>query len=545
MRVSAAVWAALAVCLTLACGCRHQPAPTKTTLPAPSGGIQETRLGEMADDLLTHKVSPDGLHLAWAVRRGLGETVLVDGQRGPSFSAVGPIVNRVADMGWHVCAEFSDDSWHVAYYGRRGGSWQAVIDGQRGAKYHGIRMDAGRVFSPKGDRYAYAALWRGKWAMVIDGKLVGRYNSVSAPTWSDDGRRIAFIGTNRGGDELVVDGRITARAGQIDPHSPAFSPDGQRLAYIEDRPHSAVVADDKRWPLKGLVLYSRLRFSPDSRHLAYVEGSKREYYGGTWRVVVDGKPGKPYETVSKLGFTSAGEVHYGARRTSHEVLVVIGDRESPLYDAIEPSPFFEPLGGYWGRAAPIFSPDGKHNAYGVAKGGKGWVVLDGRKGPTFLGVGEPVFGPDGRSVAYCAQVRKDEWALVRDGRPGPQLPEARRRLAFSPDGRRLAYAACISPPKGKRQVVAVVDGKPGPPHENVSAPFFSADSRHVAYVARDGKREWVVVDGRDGPHYDRVFRDREICDAQVSFHPDGSVQYVAQRGDTIYRVRRFPPRAPS
>jgi roadblock/LC7 domain-containing protein len=419
-----------------------------------------------------------------------------------------------------------------------------VIDGKPGAKYHAIRMDAGCVFPPKGDRYAYAALWRGKWGMVIDGQLVGRYSSVSAPTWSDDGRRIAFIGTDVGGDELVVDGPVKARVGRIDPYSVAFSPDGRRLAYSEDRPHPAVVVDGKRWPLRGMVLYSHLRFSPDSRHLAYVEGSKRAYYGGSWRVVVDGKPGKAYVTVSALGFTSDGEVHYGARRTWQDALVVVGDRESPIYDSIQPTPYIEPLGGYWGDPAPVFSADGKHNAYGVATGGKGWVVLDGQKGPVFQRVAEVVFSPDGRSLAYGAMVRENEWVVMLNGRPGPCFRAICGTPVFSPDGKRLACVAYSGPPKGQSEIVAVVDGRPGPSLQSAPMIAFSADSRHVAYVARAGKEEWVVLDGQNGPQYDEVLRPRPSdVETHLAFRSDGSVQYLGQRGDTIYRVRQFPPKS--
>jgi hypothetical protein len=302
-----------------------------------------------------------------------------------------------------------------------------------------------------------------------------------------------------------------------------------------------VVVDGERWPLRGTVLYGRLRFSPDGRHVAYVESAEPRAYRGPWRVVVDGKPGRAYDTVSELGFTAAGEVHYGALKSFEEAVVVVGDRESPIYDRIEPAPLYEPLGGHWSDPAPVISADGKHSAYGAMRNGKGWVVLDGQKGPTFLEVGEPVFSPDGRSVAYLARVRKDEWAVVRNGRPGPPLPKARGKPASSPDGTRLAYAACPHLRKGRRGAVAVVDGTVSRLHDMVSAPSFSADSRHVVYIVRDGEREWVVVDGRDGPQYDEVYHGRQNCVARLTFHSDGSVDYLARRGDTVYRVRQFPP----
>jgi hypothetical protein len=76
----------------------------------------------------------------------------------------------------------------------------------------------------------------------------------------------------------------------------------------------------------------------------------------------------------------------------------------------------------------------------------------------------------------------------------------------------------------------------------VSDLSFSPDSRHTAYVARDADREWVVLDGQNGPQYDEVLRPRPSdVETHLAFRPDGSAEYVAQRGDTIYRVRQFPP----
>jgi Tol biopolymer transport system component len=170
------------------------------------------------------------------------------------------------------------------------------------------------------------------------------------------------------------------------------------------------------------------------------------------------------------------------------------------------------------------------------------VVLDGQKGPTFLEVGEPVFSPDGRSVAYLARVGKDEWAVALNGKAGPTFREVWGKPLFGPNGERLAYVARLIDKGGKRQLVAVIDGKPSSPRQSVFDLSFSPDSRHVAYVARDGEVESVVADGQSGPQYDEVLRPRPSEDQlYLAFGPKGSVEYLARRGDTIYRVRQFPP----
>lgn len=72
-------------------------------------------------------------------------------------------------------------------------------------------------------------------------------------------------------------------------------------------------------------------------------------------------------------------------------------------------------------------------------------------------------------------------------------------FAFSPDGRRLAYAAR----KGAKWVM-VVDGQEGPEFDRVREPYFSADSKHVAYVGFRGKECALVMDGKERGSYPGV-----------------------------------------
>ena len=76
---------------------------------------------------------------------------------------------------------------------------------------------------------------------------------------------------------------------------------------------------------------------------------------------------------------------------------------------------------------------------------------------------------------------------------------------------------------------AVLDGKEGPPFDRVVTPVFSPDGRFLAYRARkDGRRFVVVADTRGGglsvhPAYDQVF--------PVRFAADGkSIAYGAKDG---------------
>ena len=79
-----------------------------------------------------------------------------------------------------------------------------------------------------------------------------------------------------------------------------------------------------------------------------------------------------------------------------------------------------------------------------------------------------VVSPDGRHVAYVAQA-EDKQFVVIDGKKGKHYDGIGRAIIFSPDSRRVAYIAII----GKKGVV-VVDGKEEKQYDNLGSNLFSA-----------------------------------------------------------------------
>lgn len=74
-------------------------------------------------------------------------------------------------------------------------------------------------------------------------------------------------------------------------------------------------------------------------------------------------------------------------------------------------------------------------------------------------------------------------------------------LTFSPDSKRLAY---VSITDGRQRVV--VDGVEGPEYERVSPPEFSPDSQRVGYTTRTGERMRAVVDGVPSKEYTSILK---------------------------------------
>jgi len=101
-------------------------------------------------------------------------------------------------------------------------------------------------------------------------------------------------------------------------------------------------------------------------------------------------------------------------------------------------------------------------------------------------------------------------------------------LVVSPDSKHLAYVAV----RGEKQFV-VVDGEEGKEYDGIGAGtlIFSPDSKHLAYGAERGEKWLVVVDGKEGKEYDGFLRGSKLVfDSPKSFHT------LEWRGIEFFRV---------
>jgi Tol biopolymer transport system component len=124
----------------------------------------------------------------------------------------------------------------------------------------------------------------------------------------------------------------------------------------------------------------------------------------------------------------------------------------------------------------------------------------------------------------------------------PELHESiiQESIVVSPDGRRLAYIAI----EGEKSIV-VVDGEEGNPYDAISGvPIFSPDSQRLAYLAGEGAEQMVVVDGVEGPPYEGIGPhavcilegDDRVC-SEILFSPDSQhVAYVALDKGSVFTV---------
>ena len=121
--------------------------------------------------------------------------------------------------------------------------------------------------------------------------------------------------------------------------------------------------------------------------------------------------------------------------------------------------------------------------------------------------------PDRRRVAFVAKVAGGEAAYV-DGVKGKTYPAVASDplseaglgspFTFSRDSRRVAYVANLSRERRPRRVV--VDGIEGPVFDRIwtGGLHFSADGKHFAYTAERGGKSYIIVDGVESAPYERV-----------------------------------------
>lgn len=218
----------------------------------------------------------------------------------------------------------------------------------------------------------------------------------------------------------------------------------------------------------------------------------------------------------------------------------------------------------------VISPNGEHFAYFDKTAPSNGIVIDGIADKTNRIIRCPwwqcspdqlaglFFSPNGERLAYATmekpqaavsapQQQISEWAgrqcMVIDRIAGAWYDDIDKPV-FSPNSQRYAYVA-----RQGKQWYVVVDGQQGKgydelglyprPHAATDArhrhammnitPVFSADSQHIAYAARKADKWIVVHDGREGTPYDIV--------SDLTFSAAGDhLAYVAKRNHQAYLV---------
>lgn len=244
--------------------------------------------------------------------------------------------------------------------------------------------------------------------------------------------------------------------------------------------------------------------SPNSRHWAAIVQKD-----GAARVMMDGQVSRGYDMVHELLFSPDSTKLAYVAEDGEEFFVFVNQDRHPSFAAMD------------AQEGLVFSGDSKHLAYVAMTGQDDWaVVKNGKPGPDYDEIRHVTFSPDSSRLAYAAR-KDDRWHLVEKGgeeNKGPAYDEI-RRVAFSPDSEQLAAIAMSD-----NAAFVIKDGEQSEAYDFITGELvFSRDSERLAYSVLDGQQMRMVVDDEPGPAYDEI--------GAYLFSPDGGeLAYMANDG---------------
>ena len=284
-------------------------------------------------------ISDDGLHIAYKIRRGKSEVVVVDGKEDKPYSEIGA----------HIL--LSPVGGRVMYTVKAGNTWIPVIDGKEENHYDGDKI----VFSPDGKHVACVGSRDGKQAIWLDGQELACYNTYEfeKPVFSGDSKHLAYVlKKDRHKFVVIIDGKEGKTYRYV--RNVASSPGNGRIIYMAklfDKPREVLVGGKLRAEDEFAVVengeegpaFNEIRpieFSPDGKRLAYLGRSTVPGTGGinSMTVVLDGKQLGPYDYVvthSRLGFTLDHRRFIYTVRQGGNYRFVVDGAETGEYGKIE------------------------------------------------------------------------------------------------------------------------------------------------------------------------------------------------------------------
>jgi len=505
------------------------------------------------------------------------------------------------------------DGHVIAFCPESDGRVRFLWDGVAGAPFDGLvelRDKSTAVFSSEdGAHVAYVGRRGEKVFVGRDNREEPPFDAFSGsvpPTFGGGGRHLAYAAQVPGGDfRLIVDGEPMGTT-SVAPIAAVFSPDGERLAYVEMRGEGRgeiehrIVLDGREgdWFRGMRNATGAMQFSPDGRRFAYyaIDGK------GHARWFLDVVAQRLVNDVRPLGLTRirgiavldpALPARFSPDSQRFAYFADVVEKGVAIVEDDVPGPLFRGVG------LPVFSPDSRHLAYAAETSPKKMtLVLDGAMSGEWpaTSAGEPIFSPDSRRVAVTLQ--RDEGGFLRkrqlytvavDGRSYPEEPgdDVSLRPAFSPDGARVAWWL----QRGTDSVL-VIDGV-----VHLGAAFVGSDLRfdpsgRIVHASRFGTSHTISVDDRPGPLADAVvglfpasevfshrpwpestvpfrlsadglhvawaglFGDQmcPVLDDEVGptfdliidcrFDDDGAAVWWAMRGEVVFRVERAPAAGP-
>jgi hypothetical protein len=341
-------------------------------------------------------------------------------------------------------------------------------------------------------------------AVKVEQEVVGPAPDRALPSYKVSARGVHYaILTMKGSrSTIVVDGvqgplfdelfSVTGERSLTAQNAVVFSPDGEHYAYlVRTGGEYQMIYDGKeafRAPYWISALrYGELKFSPTGKHVYFIAAEMTDHSTGTYRLVMDGKPGMRtgHQAISPVFSRDDSRWAYLARKVDgreDDVFAVVDGKDAGnvgIRFVFTADNRLLSVTANTAAARPALLIDGKPAVKGVNFADKIWVA------PT---------GPRWAVVAQPDSAKPQ--ILYVDGKPVPAAIDP-RDVVFSSDGKRY-LAECHTP----SAAFVVTDGKAGAEYQGVSRLMFSPDSSKAFYLAQSGSKNFLVVNGEESEGFE-------------------------------------------
>jgi hypothetical protein len=390
------------------------------------------------------------------------------------------------------------------------------------------------VFSNQGRGVAYIAEHEGKQRVIHNGQPGNPHTEIAHLSISPDGRRVSYRCSLVGKQQMVSDGVASQVFDEV--RDTVYSPDSRHIAYYTKS------LDRMRIVLDGIVIeesssfIGKLMFTNDSSKLVYTRSPDVEHQASL--VILDLKSGA--KIVKECLDTP---IVMNSETDRIAAAVKVGKKERVIDFAVStPADVHE--SALYDTATDIdISSDGKSVSFIGSKGKSRYLVLNGKEErlPVELAIAvTPVIRPDrkGAAIILTTLERYNRRFMLHqvfhsDGSPQKRYDQI-QELVYCKVNSSSAFVA-----KRGEGYFAVVNGNEGPEFDKVVSPMFSPDGRKLVYRARKDNKRFVVVADLTGkvirthPEYEMVF--------PAVFTADGkSVAYGVKDGNQlVWKVEKL------
>ena len=496
--------------------------------------------------------SPDGRRIAFM-------SDLSDRDGDPDIYVMDDDGTNLTNLTQHDASDWglawSPDGRRIAFMSDRDGNTGIYVMDDDGTNLTKLTQhdasDSRPAWSPDGRRIAFRSDRDGNYGIYVmddDGtnltKLTQHASYYWDPVWSPDGRRIAFMAQSFGNNNIYVmddDGTNLTNLTQhaVEGEAPAWSPNSRHIAFISNSDIYVTDTDGIKFikliqdAVGGFYGSGAPAWSPDGRRIAFV--SRRDGNRNIYVMDADGidlTNDGIYFTNPNLNLTQHAasdwdpawspdgrRIAFMSDRDGNTGIYVMDDDGTNLtkltqHDASDWDPAWSPDGR---RIAFRSDRDGNYGIYVMDDDGTNLTKLTQHE--VWAGWSRaPAWSPDGRRIAFAGS-RDDNidiYVVDDDGTNLTKLTDLTKitrsedshrplswwpsRLAWSPDGRRIAFVLQDRYGVSNTEIYVMDDDGTNLTkliQQDASDwnPAWSPDGRRIAFVSnRDGNTEIYVMD---------------------------------------------------